>query len=330
MIDWYFVLGPVGVLGVLLLFRFIGCDFGGPPDTYDVNVKNDGPVAYFRLREKDDTVAKNEIGAPDGTFKTAPAPLSAGEPTWLSTDVDNPHLDLGITDPLLVQTDSSSSAIRVDGGFVQVPANTPPLDNLTEFTLEMLVHPEWDVAFARGKYYCVLESAASISIPGLPPPTQKNAGFGIYAGPDTFDPTSRYAWQFWMGVGADGFERLFPKPFSQPPNNPVPNPGPIVQPEPTYLAVTFSQSQNQAFLYVFTPNQDIDYTTYALNPVSYVRASQDLFIGIAQEGPLFQPFPGSPVPLYPFKGLIGEVAIYDRVLNESQLRNHVIHAFFNR
>src|SRR5262249_37901656 len=258
-----------------------------------------------------------------GTFGTAPAPLNAGEPTWLSTKVDNPHFDLGVTDPLLLQTDSDSSAIRVDGGFVQVPANVRPLNNLTEFTLEVLVHPEWDVAFQRGKYYCVLESAAFINIPGLPPPLQKNAGFGIYAGPDTLDPASPYVWQFWMGVGGDGFERLFPKPFTQPPNNPVPNPGPIVQPEPTYLAVTFSQSQSQAFLYVYTPNHDIDYTTYELNPLPYVPTSQDLFIGIAFAGPLFPPFSASSVLLYPFKGLIGELAIYDRVLSESQLRNHV-------
>jgi hypothetical protein len=335
MTDWYFLLMPIAVLAVLLLFRFVGCHFDPRIETvgnYAKDVKDDSPFAYFRLREKPgDTVANNEIGgqAQRGLFETAQPPLDAGEPTWLSTEVANPHFDLGVTDPHLVQTDSSSdySAIRVDGGFVHVPANL--IDNLTDFTLEVLVHPEWDVEFQLGKYYCVLESAALKSIPGLPPPLQKNAGFGIYAGPDTFDPTSPYVWQFWMGVGADGFERLIPKSFTQPPTNPVPNPGPIVQPEPTYLAITFSQSQSQAFLYVFTPNKDIDYTTYELNTLPYEPATQDLFIGIAREGPLFSPFPGSPVLLYPFKGLIGELAIYDRVLTESQLRNHVIDAFFN-
>ena len=330
MIDWYFLLAPVAVLAVLLLFHFIGCNFGGPPGGYETFARNNA-VAYIRLREKPgDTVAKNEIGAPDGTFGTAPAPLEAGEPTWLSTRVDVPGFDLGVTDPRLLQTDSSSSAIRVDGGFVQVPANVPPLDNLTEFTLEVLVHPEWDVVFKRGKYYCVLESADFITMPGLPPPVQKNAGFGIYAGPETLDPTSPYVWQFWMGVGS-GFRPSSPKPFTPVPKNPVPNPGPIVRPEPTYLAVTFSKSQQLAFLYVYTPeHHDMDYTTYELFPLtSYVPASKDLFIGIAPEGPLFPPPSGSPVTLYPFKGLIGEVAIYDKVLTESQLRNHVIDAFHN-
>jgi hypothetical protein len=333
LVDWYLLLAPVAVLAVLLLFRFVGCHFDpqvGSESNYAHVIKADSPFAYFRLQEQPgDTIAKNEVGtqAQAGLFETAQPPLDAGEPTWRSTEVAKPHFELGVTDPNLVQTESGSSAIRVDGGFIHVPSDL--IANLTEFTLEVLVNPEWDVAFQLGKYYCVMESAASISIPGLPPPTQKNAGFGIYAGPDTFDPTSPYAWQFWMGVGADGFERLFPKPFTQPPNNPVPNPGPIVQPEPTYLAVTFSQSQSQAFLYVFTPNQDIDYTTYELNTVPYVPVTRDLLIGISREGPLFQPFPGSPVLLYPFKGLIGQVAIYDRVLDPGQLRNHVINAFFN-
>src|SRR5262249_13926379 len=162
--DWYFLLAPVVVLALLLLFHFVGCSFDPRIETvgnYAKAVLADSPVAYFRLREKPgDAVAKNEFGgqAQSGLFGTTHPPLDAGEPSWRSTEVAQPHFDLGVTDPHLVQTDSSSdySAIRVDGGHVHVPGKVPPLDNLTEFTLEVLVNPEWDVAFQRGKYYCVL------------------------------------------------------------------------------------------------------------------------------------------------------------------------------
>jgi hypothetical protein len=97
----------------------------------------------------------------------------------------------------------------------------------------------------------------------------------------------------------------------------------------TYLAVTFSKSQQKAFLYVYTVSRDIDYVSYELIPHPYIQAGQDLNIGIATAGPLFPPFPGVSVTLYPFAGLIGEVAIYNKILDESALRNHAINAFFN-
>jgi hypothetical protein len=337
MTDWYLLLAPIALFTVLLLFRFVGCGFHGqpgPPNTaYRDAVRQSVPAAYFRLLEKlGDTAAKNEMGPPDGTFGAPVLPIDAGDPNWRSTAVAQPGFVLGVTHPKLVQTDSSPdySSVRFHGGFVEVPANIPPLDSLTEFTLEVLLHPEWDVVFALGKYYCVLESADFVAIAGQPPPQQKNAGFGIYAGPDNpNDLTSPYTWQFWMGVGPDGFERLFPKlPYPQPTGNPVPNPGPTVQPEPSYVAVTFSELQGKAFLHVYTPTRDIDYTTYELNPLPYVKASQKLLIGITPQGPLFPPLLG-PTVLYPFQGLIGDIAIYDKVLDEHTLRNHVINAFYN-
>ena len=94
------------------------------------------------------------------------------------------------------------------------------------------------------------------------------------------------------------------------------------------LLISLHVSQGKAFLYVYTPNRDIDYTTYELNPLPYVAAAQELFIGITPQGPLFPPFPG-PTVLYPFQGLIGDVSIFDKVLDEDALRNHVMNAFYN-
>jgi hypothetical protein len=269
------------------------------------------------------------MGTPDGIIDSAPAPIDAGDPNWHSTGVAHPGLDLGVTDPPLIQTDPSGAAIRFRGGSVQVSASVPPLNNLTEFTVEVLVHSEWDLISGLGNYYCVLESADFVPVGAQPPPQQKNAGFGIYAGPDNpGDPASQYFWQVWLGVGEDGFERFMPQPYVDVPGNPVSNPGPNVTAEPTYLAFTFSQSQGHAFLYVYTPNRDIDYTTYALNPLPYVEASNALSIGVTPQGPLFPPFLGA-TSLYPFEGLIGNLAIYDKVLDESTLRDHVMYAFYN-
>lgn len=329
MTDWYFLLAPIAVLAVLLLFRFVGCSFQASEATYVQVIEDTTPVAFFLLRETQGaTVASNDVGSPDGIIDANPPAIDAGQPSWHSTDVGVPGLDFGVTDPLLVPYDPSptNAAIRFRGGSVQVSASLPPLNNLTEFTVEVLLHPEWDLVTALGSYYCVLESADFVQV-GAQPPPQKNAGFGIYAGPDDpADPASQYFWQVWLGVGEDGFERVFPMPYVDVPGNPVSNPGPNVTADPTYLAFTFSQTLGQASLYIYTPDRDIDYTTYPLNPLPYLPAANALSIGIAPQGPLFPPFQGA-TPLYPFLGLIGELAIYDRVLDESTLRNHVIFAF---
>src|ERR1039458_508160 len=168
MTDWYFLLAPIAVLAVLLLFRFVGCGFQpGGGENYLGTVKGDAPVAFFLLREAPGaTVAKNEMGAQDGIVDSAPLPIDAGDPNWHSTGVAHPSLDLGVIDPPLVETDTTaaSCAIRFRGGSVQVSASVPPLNSLTEFTVEVMVYPEWDVISGLGKYYCVLESADFVPI----------------------------------------------------------------------------------------------------------------------------------------------------------------------
>jgi hypothetical protein len=338
MTHWYFLLAAAVVLAVLSLFRFRGCGFSARTvDDYGTAVRADNPVAWFRLQEAADDktgVAKNEAGSPDGVYGTAPSPLNAGVPNWHSTAVPVTSLDLGIKDPRLVlqeDVDPFDFSIRVHGAFVQVPANAATLQNLTEFTLEMFVLPDWDIDAALGKYYCVLELA------GLAPASPlKSAGFGLYAGPaNTQDLNTPYSWQAWMGIG-NGFRRLEEMPYVQVPGNPNPNPGPTVQKtEPTYLAFTFSKSQGQAILYLFYESRDLDYVAYGLNPVAYVpviagTVSQGLHIGITAQGPLFPPPPpGIEIPLlYPFSGQIGNVAIYNKVLTEDTLRHHATEAFF--
>ena len=251
MTHWYFVLAPLVVLAVMSLLRFRGCGFHpSQADGYGTAVGDDSPVAWFRLEDAPgSTVAKNAAGSEDGAYGTAPSPLSAGQPTWHSPAVPATSLTLGINDPdlvLLEHEDPYDFSIRVEGAFVQVPADVPALQDLTEFTLEALVYPDWD-AGTLGNYYCVLELAGLA--PGVP---QKSAGFGLYAGPsDTQNPNSPYSWQVWMGNGS-GFQRLEEKKPYNPPDPANLGPGPCQKDQATYLAFTFSQSQGQAFLYLYS------------------------------------------------------------------------------
>jgi len=332
MTHWYFLLLPLLVLAVMSLLRFRGCSFD-PIQTYAYVVQHDGPAAWFPLEELPGaTTAVNAAGTPDGTYGTAPSPLGAGNPSWHSPAVASTSLTLGIKDPDLVPADPNDPddfSIAVAGAYVQVPADATSLQNLTEFTLEGLVYPDWDVT-ALGSYYCVLELAAK-----TPAATLKNLGFGLYAGPsDTTNPNSSYSWQAWMGNGTQ-FQRLEEvKPYT--PNDPNnPNPGPNVEQQAvTYLAFTYSQSQGQAFLYLYTSDRDLDYVAYQLNvnpytPVTSAANTQGLHIGLTAQGPLFDPAPPAVVPfLYPFTGQMCNIAIYNKVLTQDTLRHHATIAFF--
>jgi hypothetical protein len=319
MMDWYFLLTPIAVLAALLLFRFVGCN-----EIFDLEetvlidyygaVQGDAPVINLRLQESPGaTVANNEMGPPDGTYVLSPGPLDAGDPNWKSSAVEVPVLQLGVTDePRLLATDPNSTSIRVHAGWVNFPPNWPWANTpLTEFTLEALVLPEWNLQ-DLGKYYCLMEVAPASQL-----------GFGLFAGPDS-DANSPYTWQFWVGSGlSTGFQRLNPKPYSDPTDL-----GPTLAAQPTYLAVTFSQSQSQAFLYMFYTGRI--HTTYELEPpVPFVPVQGTLTIGIAgaNAGPLFPPIPPSYHVLYPFWGRIAHVAIYNKVLEPGRILVHGMSAF---
>jgi hypothetical protein len=329
--HWYYLLLPLVVFAVMSLLRFRGCGFqpgaANTPDQYGTAVSGDSPIAWFRLEESSGTTAANAAGTPNGTYGTAPSPLSAGNASWHSPAVGSTLLTLGIKDPDLVPLETQDPydfSIRVAGAYVQVPADAASLQNLTEFTVEGLVYPDWDTT-ALGNYYCILELAARTG-------TLKNQGFGLYAGPsDTTNPNSSYSWQVWMGNGTS-FQRLEEvKPYTPNGSNPGPN---VEKDQVTYLAFTYSQSQGQAFLYLYTSDRDLDYVAYQLifspyTPVTSAANTEGLHIGLTAEGPLFAPAPPAVVPfLYPFIGQMCNIAIYNQVLTQDKLRNHATVAFF--
>src|ERR1700678_2654144 len=329
--HWYFLLLPLVVLAVMSLLRFRGCSFHpgavGTDDQYGMAVMADSPTAWFRLEETSGTTATNQEGPPNGTYRTANSPLSAGDAAWKSQAVPATSLTLGINNPNLVMQESDDPydfSVRFHES--QVVADIPALQTLTEFTVEALVYADWDTT-VQGNYYCVVELGGLVSGSKL-----KAAGFGLYGGPShTTNSNTPYSWQAWVGNGSS-FQRLEEmKPYTPNGANPGPNVG---KDDITYLAFTFSQSQGQAFLYLYAIDRDLDYVTYQLIPVAYTPVtsatpSQGLQIGATGQGPLFLPAPPAIVPvLYPFIGQMANVAIYNKVLTQDQLRQHAIAAYF--
>jgi hypothetical protein len=322
MMEWYFLLTPFAVLAVLLLFGFVGCDelFGLEElRAYALEVEDDDPVINLRLRDSTATEANNEVGPPNGTYVLSPVPIDAGDPNWKSTEVQlqDRVLETGVSeDPKLLPTDPDSTHIRVRGAWVDFPSNWPTevVDPLTEFTLEAIVFPEWNLE-DLGKYYCLMQVARS-----------NQFGFGIYAGPDSDAMEPPYTWQFWVGTPT-GFQRFDTKKPYQDPNDP----GPTLEEKVTYLAVTFSQSPSRAFLYMYYPDRDVGRTTYELVPVPYVPFEGRLTIGISAAivGPLFPPITPTHV-LYPFWGRIAEVAIYNKALQKKRILEHGKSVFYTQ
>jgi hypothetical protein len=103
-----------------------------------------------------------------------------------------------------------------------------------------------------------------------------------------------------------------------------------VQPVATYFAAAYDGSQ--AFLWVYSQDQDWDFVKYELNPVAYAPSSvTDLFIGITpQQSAIVNP-PGPNHFLYPFEGRIAEIAIYNKSLtpggDSSKIMAHAGAAF---
>jgi hypothetical protein len=223
-------------------------------------------------------------------------------------------LQLGVT-PALLSTDNLATSIRVQGGFVSVPwsgALNPP-----QFTLEALVEPEPGLVATQGRYFCVIESSDTPTTQG------KRLGYALYAGPqDLADPNTPCRWQLWVGNGSNFVQVTEMMPYA---NNGT-NPGPIVEAKPTYLAVTFDGT---AFnLYVYTSGRNLDWVRYALNPAQYAQNTSgpgaNLTIGIT--GPkraLVGTLPGPNHPLYPFSGLMEEVAVYNAGLSAARIMSHI-------
>jgi hypothetical protein len=328
MIDWYTLLIPIAVSAVLLLFRFVGCTFSEPFifQAYETDVLHDQPVRFYPMGDTaGSTTAFDETHHLDGRYGDAGPFLLSGTDaaTYLSLPIATPSIEVGAPQ---VAPNLTGTSVRLNGGFLSAQG-PPPISGLERFTVEALVHPEWDIVNQRN-FYCVVDYSNFVPGLGAPGPN-RNTGFAIYAGPDNpSDLTSPVCWQLWLGTGRDTtgrgeFARAFP----------ATGPGPLVLAEDTYLAVQFGDTQ--AFLWAFTVKADMNLVKFEVQHLPYVQATDPdpsklvLRVGLSGNfAGLIPPFP-SPAGhvIYPFVGRIAEVAVYDTVFDPGRLMSHVVNAF---
>jgi Concanavalin A-like lectin/glucanases superfamily len=320
------LLGALAVLVTVLLFAFLGCGldtFGtGSATDYPSTIQGTpGLVGYWRLQEPASTPvavignpappgdvafsANNQANQQDPNnpfngayFKLNPAATDTARHSNQTTGT----LTLGT--PGILDLLPGSTSMQVEGGFVQVPFS--PALNSPAFSFEAWVVPR-DEGFDPGQpyYQCLVESTGPA---GLGPRT---SGWGLYIGPqDPGDPPfSQYFWQVWMVDSTNSFRQIAVSTV------------PVVADRVFYVALTFDPNGNppnlQLFLYAPDTKQDL-----SLNGVRFLTASVtgfqpntggDFFIGTGSN--LF-PAAGPPGQrLYPFNGLIQEVALYNSDLS---------------
>jgi|SRR5262245_39564974 len=350
MSAWDLVVAPLVALAVLALFRFVGCasllgieDWDakeGPSPTqpvpgavdYPETVKADAPISYWRLQETHSAepspgptvpnapvsggIAADEISNHnDGTYKAVilhqppPSPLPA----------DSPAAPGGLTlqsAGLLEVAGQQSTSLSVDGGYVEVPFSNFLL-NLSSFSVEALVRPEWSAA-EKGLYRAVVTFCAI----DLTPNAKKASGFGLFAGPaDPQDPSSPDVWQIWLGDGTD-FVPI--KDSSQPLTL-------VDFVHTNYLLVTYDDVSKKLNMYVYIASANCDLDSGVVHPLKNLSVTiyspvadqtQSLLIGMHR--PPIGAGVSGPFPVYhPFKGRIQEVALYGSALSVGRVCAHV-------
>jgi hypothetical protein len=118
MIDWYVLLVPLAVFGVLLLFRLVGCSFNpsqAVSQPYADDVLQDNPIVYYRLQEASGaTTAADETGHIPAQYGIAPSALNNA--AYLSLPIASPSQQLGTAS--VMQTDATELSVRFNGSFV--------------------------------------------------------------------------------------------------------------------------------------------------------------------------------------------------------------------
>ncbi|MGO9621107.1 MAG: hypothetical protein ACLPT6_06850 [Desulfobaccales bacterium] len=320
MLVLFLFLGALALLVTLLLFGFVGCglsDLGtGPALDYPTTIKATAClVSYWRLGDSTPVpsatgAAKDQVGANNGTYQTMPA--SPADPIHYSP----PAAGVATTGetPGILENYKSDPCFDTEGGagYVQVPF-TAQL-NPPQFTFEAWVQPDPTLP-ADGNFYCLAESTGP---PGFAGP---ETGWGLYLGPSAPGNTDGPFWQVWMGSGPHLVGPAFNRVAIANNSDPDALVGTILR--LTYLALTFDTDGNfNLWLYYPDTNQSIDGcpnlrgaqvsvgTGFVPNNDPSQGGGGDFFIGTGSNlVPTATPLPTTR--LYPFKGKIQEVALYN-------------------
>jgi hypothetical protein len=303
------ILLPPGFLAIMCALCFVGCNFqpGGLPGAgffqYQDSIRNIvGNVALWPLNEVTGTTAFNLAASPppgtDGTYLATAVPYpddsgdalaSAPSPGTFPALGQTPGIVGG--DCLNGDPNQQSPCTIFDGGYVNVPANAAI--NPAQFTIEAWVRPDWTAADPAA-YRVVLMSRNKDG--------GAARGFTLNARPDN-------SWAVSVGDGtspAEVEEVVGSK---------------LILGMSNYLAATYDGSTLTLFVDGFPSSKPN--ITYAPN------TTKPLYIGTgAPELPLrTSPVVNDPThgPLNPFKGVIQDVAIYNRALTAHEIAINIAH-----
>jgi len=333
MTEWAFLLTPLLVLPIMLLFRFVGCgtllelepdDTPPPPPRYrdyimgEPNnpgiVKNDkvmpsksDVIAYWRLVDAPTSkVAKDEKGFQDGSFTQTAQSIPEQAPTPTSPGSEGASGSFFPYHFSLVDSDVPSKCRIFDGGYVLVPFK----DGLytDEFTIECWIFPgtlasEWTKN--TGYEHTLFSAGGFYRVPFSPSTDSTFQGFRIFADRDNH-------WQM----------NIFSVPgtvFATPPL--IPRDDKTHAAVRTHLAVTVQKDTANVDNRIVT--LFIDGKAAAIQTIGYYALPDraPLLIGV---GDAAHPLDAdSPRPYQPIMSSIQEVVLYRKALSGDEIANHV-------
>ena len=315
MIDWVFVLTPVLVLPLALMFRFVGCGTiltiePDPPsyrdyimgEPYAGPVRNPGIkpdkadiIGYWRLVDADSSpLAKDEKGFGNGLYKTV-GYIDARASTPTSPGSEGAAGDFQFVHDGLIVAEQTAECRFFRGGHVVV--NYEPGLYTDEFTIEAWFEEGWGEFTSNGAQHTLFDAGGHYTGPAQSSPTYQ--GFSVFA-----DANKR--WQVRLGAN---LAEVFPSP-------------PLVPlGARTHLAVTVEKDASggtggrRVTLYI-----DGKVAGTETVPLYTRPEGAPLVIGVtnAKADPALPLQPDQPV-----LGRVQEVILYRKPLSQEEIENHV-------
>jgi hypothetical protein len=299
---------PIGLLAVVSLVCFVGCDVVFDLDRHpftrysdETILSNPALVAYWPLGEAPgETTAVELKGGRNGSYVTA-APYVAVSGAFPSATASGQYVlgEAGIVTGDAVQPGNlinvRTTCVEVDGGYVNVPFD-PAIYPAGAFTIEVWVRVEW-LDVDSPAYRCILDGRSAFG---------GNKGFALFA-------NSSNHWEAWVGNGGTGASGWTVLPTNDP--FPLSTDGLTFYVAATYDGTTLN-------IYVDGEQRAGGVATaYVPNDNASPAAPSPLYIGT---GAPFLPLGPQPAggPQWPFRGRIQSVAIYNAALSLDDIIKH--------
>ena len=312
MTDWAFIVVPLLVLPIVLLFRFIGCGYSGVatgsgPDKPAITpgyratiMAETSVIGYWRL--VDDAFAKkakDEIGPNrrDGEYRLGPALLDEkpGDLGSGSAGSEGPAGGFSFpSQPGLIASDPTAKTRLFSGGHVRVPYTSGLYTD--EFTIEAWIEKGWQ---QKAGYQHVLFSAG-----------------GRYAAPLATDEHFHGFMVFANGEGRWEVQFFTDDGVVSGPSMPLPI---VPSGKPTHIAVIVKNEVGSFTSKIW----DIYVDGKVVGPgtvKSYSRPDgAPLFIGVGGR----TPDKDNPNPRFPILSRVQEVVLHNKALSQEEIQNHV-------